>query len=164
MKLKFSEKRIKKISDKYSYPKEVSLEHLSKIPKKELTKNELKIVCQWKSPRSANHVENNSDDYVREITRFALSTKIERARVEGLTLLDGVGWPTASAILHWFHKDQYPILDFRALWSVGTGMPKQYTFDFWWDYVLFCRKLAKRNKVNMRVLDRALWQYSYENQ
>ena len=46
MKLKFSEKRIKRISDKYGYPKEVSLEHLSKIPKKELTKNELKIVCQ----------------------------------------------------------------------------------------------------------------------
>lgn len=33
-------------------------------------------------------------------TRVALSTPSERLRIEVLTLLDGVGWPTASVLLH----------------------------------------------------------------
>ncbi|MBI4851367.1 MAG: hypothetical protein HY819_06015 [Acidobacteria bacterium] len=40
----------------------------------------------------------------------------------------------------------------------------QYSFSFWWDYVLFCREIAERNSISMRVLDRALWQYSKDNQ
>jgi hypothetical protein len=33
-----------------------------------------------------------------------------------------------------------------------------YNFEFWWEYTLFCRELAQEAKVNMRELDRALWQ------
>lgn len=164
MRLRFNERKIKELAQKYYYPKEVTIERLSKRKKKELTKNQLKLLCQWKSPRSAGHVEKNSNDYVREITRFSFSTKNERARIEVLTLLDGVSCPIASAILHWFHKDKYPILDFRALWSVSIDEPNQYTFEFWWNYVQFCRKISTRNKIDMRTLDKALWQYSKDNQ
>ena len=34
-----------------------------------------------------------------------LNEKEERLRIEILTLLDGVGWPTASVILHFYHKE-----------------------------------------------------------
>ncbi len=88
----------------------------------------------------------------------------ERAKIEVLTLLDGVLWPSASVILHLFYEKLYPILDFRALYSVGLEVPKQYSFSFWWPYVQFCREVAQRNSVNMRILDRALWKYSKENQ
>ena len=71
--------------------------------------------------------------------------------------------PTDSAILHLFHKDRYPILDFRAVWSIGVES-YDYSFSFWWDYVSFCRVLADRNNVNMRTLDKALWQHSKEKQ
>ncbi len=129
-----------------------------------LTKSQLRIVAHWKSPRSAPQVLKNSEEFVREITAIALSTQDERTRVEVLTLLNGVQWPTASVIQHLFHPEPYPILDFRALWSVGLEVPKQYAFGFWLPYVDFCRATAERHAVDMRSLDRALWQYSKEKQ
>jgi len=68
-----------------------------------MTKDDLRIVARWKAPRSAGHVEGNSEEYVKEITAFALAATNERCRIEILTNLDGVRWPTASVILHFFH-------------------------------------------------------------
>ena len=98
------------------------------------------------------------------MTAIALNATSERTRIETLTLLDGVSWLTASVILHFFHRRRYPILDFRALWSVGLETPSQYGFDFWWGYVKYCRAVAKESQVDMRTLARALWQYSKERQ
>ena len=70
----------------------------------------------------------------------------------------------ASVILHFRFDNTYPILDFRALWSLGIEERNKYDFELWWAYVLCCRKLARRAGVSMRTLDRALWQYSKENQ
>jgi len=75
-----------------------------------------------------------------------------------------VQWPTASVILHFSHLDPYPIIDFRALWTVSMEVPGQYNFDIWWQYVGLCRDLATKSSLNMRMLALALWQYSKENQ
>ena len=56
------------------------------------------------------------------------------------------------------------LLDFRAIWSVSLDVPGQYSFDCWQLYVEFCRGVARAADVDMRTLDRALWQYSKENQ
>ncbi len=112
-----------------------------------MTKQELESVAYWKSPRSAGHVRKNEDGFVAEITRFAFETTCERARVESLTLLNGVSYPTATVILHFFHTDRYPILDFRALESISVRQPDNYRFSFWWTYVEFCRDLAKEAEV-----------------
>ncbi|MDA3799848.1 MAG: hypothetical protein PF692_12290 [Kiritimatiellae bacterium] len=69
-----------------------------------LTKDDLFKIANWKSPRSSGHVQKNTDDYIAEITKFAFSTKCERAKIQTLTNLDGVSWPTASVILHMFDK------------------------------------------------------------
>jgi hypothetical protein len=167
MKLQFHESKIAEWAGKYNYQQEdTTLRGLVPEVRKagSLTLDQLRLVAHWKSPRSAGRVETNDAEYVRTITSFALQTKCERARIEVLTLLDGVGWPTASVILHFFHCDQYPILDFRALESVGVEVPSQYTFGFWWQYVEFCRRLADRTGHDMRTLDRALWAYSASNQ
>jgi hypothetical protein len=66
--------------------------------------------------------------------------------------------------LHFGHTDQYPILDYRALWSLAVDPPPPYSFSIWWRYVEFCRTLAKKCDVSVRTLDKALWQYSNENQ
>ncbi len=126
--------------------------------------NNLEEICQWKSPRSAGNMKTNTDDYINEITRLSFKSKNERTKIEVLTILDGVGWPTASVILHLFHKDKYPLLDFRALWSLTMVVPNTYNFIYWWDYVLFTRKLSEKYNIDMRLLDRALWQFSKENQ
>jgi hypothetical protein len=68
----------------------------------------------------------------------------------------------ASVILHWFHRDGYPILDWRALESVGAPLDQPYNFEFWWKYTEFCRDAADTAGVSMRDFDRALWRYSYE--
>ena len=71
----------------------------------------------------------------------------------------------ASTILHFTHREPYPILDFRALWSLGIEQqPAYYVFSMWWEYVATCRRLADQAGVSARELDRALWQYSKENQ
>lgn len=129
-----------------------------------MTKAELRTVSRWKAPRSAGYMEKNSEEYVKEVTAIALTSTVERTRVEALTLLDGVQWPTASVILHFYHKDPYPIIDFRTLWSITMEVPTHYSFEFWWQYVEYCRLLAKRAHLEMRALDQALWQYSKENQ
>lgn len=129
-----------------------------------LTLEDLQMVSRWKSPRNATRIERNDESYVQEITRFALSTANERARVEALTLMDGVQWPTASVVLHFYHREPYPVLDFRALWTIGLEVPSQYDFAFWWAYVQYCRELSQESKLEMRSLDQALWQYSREYQ
>ena len=130
---------------------------------------DLCALCEWKSPRAAGRARRNTNAEVEEVTALALASRSERVRVEVLQVLHGVSWPTASVILHFYHKDTYPILDIRALWSMGIPQPSKYTFDFWWRYVDACRKVlgqARRRfpKLTMRELDRALWQHSYEKQ
>ena len=58
----------------------------------------------------------------------------------------------------------YPIIDFRALWSLGSAMPTYVSFEFWWAYVTCCRRLAADAGVSVRDLDKALWAYSEANQ
>jgi hypothetical protein len=132
-----------------------------------LTRPQLLRVCEWKSPRSRPRCQRNDAALVEETTRLALGAASERLRIGLLLLLDGVAYPTASVILHFCHRDRYPILDVRALWSVGAEAGQReggYSFDFWQAYVDYTRELAERQGVTMRVLDRALWQFSLERQ
>jgi hypothetical protein len=166
MKLRFQESEIRQWADKYHYPLEGEVLALKGPVLKAgcLNKRQLGLVALWKAPRSAKHVDKNTNAYIKEVTAFAFQANDERARIESLTILDGVAWPTASVILHLFHRDPYPILDFRALWSIGLPVPSQYEFSLWWPYVEYSRAVAARNDVDMRTLDRALWQYSKERQ
>ena len=125
-----------------------------------LTKAEFLTVCAWKTPRSRLRCESNDESLIREVSALARTTESERLRIQVWTLLAGVKWPTASVFLHFAFPDRYPILDFRALWSLRTDVPVQYTFAFWSDYAQFCRSLAQTSGVTMRVLDQALWKYS----
>lgn len=129
------------------------------------TKPEFERICHWKTPRSQPKVASNSAEYIEAVTRTALSTESEQLRIEVLTLLNGVSWPTASVILHFCHREAYPILDVRALWTLGVEASQvTYNFDLWWEYTKVCRALATQTGLSMRELDRALWQYSKENQ
>jgi hypothetical protein len=130
-----------------------------------LTKSEFLALAKWKTPRSQPLCARNTEADVRAISAVALSTPNERLRIAVLTLLEGVGWPIASAILHWTHGDPYPILDVRALWSAGLDrIPSRFEFELWRRYTLWCRATASRCGVSMRTLDKALWQYSKDTQ
>ena len=128
-----------------------------------LTKPELAILGDWKSPRIRPKLAQNSNELIQEVTRHALSTHSVRLAVHIPQLLYGVGLPVASTILHWFHPDPFPILDVRALWTLGLQDEVQ-SLDLWETYVRLTRQLAEEWNTDMRTLDRALWQYSAEHQ
>lgn len=123
-------------------------------------KDDFLRICRWKTPRTQSRCAENDEPFLREVTAIALAAKDERIRIEILTLLHGVDWPTASVLLHFGHMEPYPILDFRALESLSIPQPLAYKFSFWWDYVQICREIADQRGVSMRTLDRALWQFS----
>ncbi len=131
-----------------------------------LNLDELVVLATWKSPRIVPRVrDRNNGAFVRETTHTALSSSVsEEMRIKILTILQGVKWPVASVILHFGFDDLYPILDFRALWSLREPQPTTYTLDLWLRYTHFCRQYSKEHHVSMRVLDRALWTYSKEEQ
>jgi len=167
-KLRFNNKAISKWAERH--PSEEAVRVVNVLPpivkaRGFYSKEELQEYCHWKSPRTQSRVAQNPPEFVEAVTSVALSTPNERLRIEILTLLHGVNWPSASVLLHFGHKDPYPILDFRALWSLSIDSRKvKYNFDLWWEYTLYCRQLAKEADVSMRELDLALWQFSKERQ
>ena len=82
--------------------------------------------------------------------------------MSSLLELAGVGVPTASTLLYAAFPDDYPILDVRALESLGVRPRSQYPVSFWLVYLQACRELARRHGVSLRTLDKALWQHSKE--
>ena len=170
MKLRFNPSRLSTLSEGYESglrPRDRQLtESITRsvfpayADRGSLTKQEFLTVCAWKTPRSRPRCESNDDELIREISTLARTVESEQLRIEMWTLLSGVKWPTASVFLHFAFPDRFPILDFRALWSLREDVPKQYDFPFWWRYTLYCRELSHAHGVSMRVLDQALWQYS----
>lgn len=167
-KIQFTKQQLNRLAKSYDYPNDKVIEKtIGPRAKKRgfFLKEEFQELCKWKTPRSKSRVKKNPPTLIEETTRIALSTSSEELRIGVLTLLRGVSYPTASVVLHFAHRSRYPILDYRALWSVGIDpIPADYTFDFWWEYTKYCRKAAREWKCSMRTLDRALWQYSKENQ
>ncbi len=165
--LRFPERDITKWSSRYNYTPNPTIEDqiVPRVSKAGyLTKPDFLTICKWKTPRSQKHCTTNSPEFIDSISTIALSTPDEQLRIEIWRLLNGVDWPTASTLLFWLHNEEYPILDFRAVWSLGYAKPPKYDYSFWADYVDCCRTLARKCGVSVRTLDRALWQYSNEKQ
>jgi hypothetical protein len=118
----------------------------------------------WKTRRTLGRVQKYSEAQIADVTGVAFRQTDEKLRVDLLRALDGVDWPVASTLLHVGAGADYPILDFRALWSLGSTMPAYVNFEFWWAYVECCRDLAAQARVSVRELDKALWAYSEANQ
>lgn len=171
MELQFDHNQIALLASRYdknSEDEDVFIEEIRKQVEGQgyLTKVQLAAIGEWKSQRIRKHIAKNDEAFVVEVTKAAFASKHPAFQIEVLTLLKGVGWPTASVILHFFFPEPFPILDFRALYSINCEHiePKDYNFSFWQQYVRFFRKTLKEADLDKRTLDRALWQYSYENQ
>ena len=126
------------------------------------TREEFIEVCAWKTPRSRPRVAANSEAAVLDATGRALTASDEATRFAALLELDGVGAPTASTLLYVAFPDDYPILDVRALESLGVKSRSRNPVSFWLAYLEACRTLARDNGVSLRTLDKALWQHSKE--
>ena len=165
--LQFPKEDLSVWASRYSYSAEVGEDKVAEVGSKlrrqgHLTLAQLAQVCEWKTSRTKSTLQKNTDAFVQEVTSACFDSETERFRISVLTLLQGVGWPTASVVLHFGHEDRYPIIDVRALESLGVEEPSSYSFDLWWPYVQACRRLADRNELTMREVDQALWKYSEE--
>jgi hypothetical protein len=167
LRLRFPIRQVTKLAVEYAYADDSVVQAIGIKAQNRgwYTRDELEAVALWKTERSRSRVRQNRDDAVKDATELALRTADERLRIGVLTQLQGVLMPTASVLLHLAHRDPYPILDFRALWSLGVdAQPSYYSFELWERYVQRCRELASEAGVDMRTLDRALWQYSSTHQ
>ncbi len=164
--LRIPPKQLRTFCERYEYSAEPKSDDLRASAREQgyLTAKQLHEIVLWKSKRRAALALSNPDGVVREITAFAFSAKYEESRIGALVLLKGVLYPTASVILHFCVSETYPILDYRALWSLGIERPSTYSTDFWLQYVEICRSIAEKHQMSVRELDRALWQYSKEHQ
>ena len=126
------------------------------------TREEFIEICAWKTARSRSKVVSNTEAAVLEATAKAFATSAEATRMSALLQLEGVGVPTASTLLYVAFPDDYPILDVRALESLGVRPRSQYPVSFWLQYLDACRTLARCGAVTIRTLDKALWQHSKE--
>lgn len=168
LKLRFAESQIRMWADRF--PPSVDDGRLREevrpvvLERGYLTKEEFLEICAWKSQRTKSRCARNDEFAVRTISRAALASDDETLKMDLLRTLAGVEWPTASTLLHFCDERPYPILDYRALWSLGVRKPPSYTMAFWLDYLSFTRELSQRSGVDIATLDRALWQYSKARQ
>lgn len=159
MRITLSKVEIEKYANTYEYTEDETLSLLMGEAQKRgsMTSKDLEAVAnlKWRGGRTRRLAAENSEEEVREITQIAFAAKSERLRIGALLALRGVQWPMASVILHFAFPDKYPILDIRAMKSVGGST--FYTFEKWIAYTALCRQKATAENVTMRTLDRALW-------
>jgi hypothetical protein len=127
-------------------------------------RSNIETIFEWKTKgRGRSRLRNNSDEEIAEALGLAAHAKTERAAIAVLLGLQGVHVPVASAILTAIDPERYTVIDFRALEALGSNS-KDRSVNFYLEYLDACRKLAKRRNVTLRDLDRALWQWSSEQE
>ena len=163
--LKFPPDQIRALAERYEYEDHERVRAAGEAARRRghYIRDEFLLVCAWKTGRSKPKVASNTTDEVERATRAAFEAQDEAQRMEALLRLKGVGIPTASTLLHFAFPDDYPILDVRALESLGQRKSRTtYPVSYWLRYLDACRRLAQEHGVSIRVLDKALWQHSRE--
>ena len=160
---RFSREWAEALAERYNYADDAAARAAGEaaVDRGWYTHDEFLAVVRWKSARVVPLAGENTAADIEDRSRAAFAAGDELTRVRALLELRGVGVPVASALLHFAFPDRYPILDFRALATLGdTRRRTTYVPDEWVEYVTRCRDLAAQNGVSMRVLDKALWQAS----
>lgn len=122
----------------------------------------LKIIVEWKLESFRRFkfealLDENSEEEMADAVRLAVEAKTKKSSIAVLTGLFGVGIPVASAILTTMFPRCYTVIDKRALTSLKHPR-NDGTICFYLQYLAECHRLAALYKVDLRTLDRALWQ------
>ena len=162
--LQFPADQIRALAERYEYDDDERVRAAGEAARSRgyYTRDEFLQICAWKTGRSKSKVASNGEQEVERATGAAFEAQDEAERIEALLALNGVGVPTASVLLHFAFPREYPILDVRALESLGQRGRTTYSVSYWLKYLDACRRLAEDHGVSLRVLDKALWQYSKE--
>ncbi len=134
-----------------------------------LTRDQLLKILHWKSPRPIRHYKSNTESEVEEITKLAFSTQNDVLKIHILTALKGVNYPSASAILMFYDKSKYPVLDIRV-WQqlykanlVDTNSKGQnFTLKQVDNYLTVIRNLSKELNLTARQVEKRLFDFDKE--
>jgi hypothetical protein len=123
-------------------------------------------VMRWKSHLGLHHFKFNTDEEVFEALDIAMDTEHERTAIAVLCGLEGFGVPMASAVLTALQgnsdDERFTIIDWRALEALGRTN-ETITLPLYLDYLDFIFELKERTGYSLRMIDRALWQWSFEH-
>jgi hypothetical protein len=118
---RFSTAWIREVAARYEYQDDTAVTRAGARAARQgfYSRDDFLEVVRWKSARSIRLARRNSSADIAEATCAALDPVDEKARMTWLTSLRGVAVPVGSALLHFALPDRYPILDYRALASLG---------------------------------------------
>lgn len=131
-----------------------------------LTKEQLLEILKWKSPRPLRHYQANSEQAVKEITALAFATKNDDLKIHILTAMTGVNYPAASAILMFYDKKKFPVLDIRVWQQLhkaklvnSNARGQNFTLQQWNSYLKVIRGLAKELELTARQVEKRLFDH-----
>lgn len=128
-------------------------------------------ILKWKSPRPLRHYIINSDEDFILTTKLAFGQESDRLKIHVLTALSGVNYPSASALLMFYDKENYPIIDIRVwkqLYSdklvTENSRGQNFTLNQWDKYLAIIRLLAKEHNITARQVEKRLFDFDRLNQ
>jgi len=129
------------------------------------TKSDLKDIIRWKRMhRLIPRIENAPD--IEERLEAAFMIQDERARIDALCRIPGIGPVLASAILMFTSPETYALLDchaWNALGFLGFHLPKKgvssgsFTIPELLEFLRIIRKLAKEKATTPSEIHNALY-------
>ena len=162
--LRFDPAEIPRLARKYGPQQDkTALAAGTRIRQGERNRGAMAEIFEWKTKgRGRSRLHSNTDDEIADALTLACKARTERAAIAVLCGLHGVDVPVASAILTAIYPDRYTVLDFRALEALGNKN-RHKSVNFYLEYLNACRRLATVHSIQLRDLDRALWQWSKDS-
>lgn len=133
------------------------------------SRHQLEAIVEWKTRgRTTWQLSPNTDSEIEEALTAATVAQSERVAIGALMGLAGVNIPVASAIMAAIYPDRYTVIDFRAFHALGISK-NSFSLSDYLDYLECCQRLVKVLEIrpsvdasSLRILDRALWEWSKE--
>jgi len=122
---------------------------------KSLTKQQLRQVIFWKSPRNLKQEKNSEEDVINK-TIDALSKTVDEEKIKTLCDLKGIGVAIASAILTMVNPEKYGIIDFHAWRALYKEKKESFTKKDYIKYLKEIQKTAKEENITPREIDKGL--------
>lgn len=109
-----------------------------------ISESDLRRVSLWKSDR----VLSVTEDTLEKLNELSANKSVQlkdalvKEVIERLVLSQGIGFPTASAILKFINPEVFPIIDVRAYRAL-TGRKPHYTTYSYEKYIEYAEQLTK---------------------
>ena len=135
--------------------------------KKELTKDDLIQVVEWKfkdlkgrKERVLRFIAKNNDSLVRRISSVVFDTtlKDDSYRIDSLQMFDGVGPALASTILTFYDPKKYAVFDIHVWREMYGKEPKNlFTTENYLKLLSDLRRIANKYNLDVRTVEKALF-------